>query len=179
MSQTEKNNSTRNCSDVSPNQQRGDKSEILFYYFFCFAGTFHKLLSERQKYLGGVRLGDARVIRARRPQTLHSWNYGRTENCLRGGLRQRMGLPKIRDYKEAALCRSLFTPVQPPALVYVQEEEKKKKSAGNPPHGRVIWALCSDTAHEGRAYLGRAHQRSSYRWEEEDEEEGGGTLPPR
>lgn len=85
------------------------------------------------------------------------------------------GITKIRDYKEAALCRSLFAPVQPPALVYVQEmRHKKKKSAGNPPHGRVIWALCSDAAHEGRAYLRRAHQRSSYRLEEEAEEEGRG-----
>lgn len=69
--------------------------------------------------------------------------------------------------------------MQPPLLVYVQEtrhkkKKEKKKSAGNPPHGRVIWALRSDTAYEGRAYLRRAHQRSSYRLEEEEEEEGWG-----
>lgn len=96
MSQTEK--ITQLEIVPSPNRQRGDNSEI-FFFFLCFAGSFHKLLSERQKYLGGVRRADVRVIRGRRPQTLHSWNRVCAENSLCGGWRRRMGLPRYPTTK--------------------------------------------------------------------------------
>lgn len=97
------------------------------------------------------------MIRLHSPQTLYSCIHLSTEAILTAVVAY--GITKIHSPYKITKTQSTVEACSPSAASFLFMSRRCGRGAGSQwgiLHGRVIWALCLDIAHEGQAYLWRA-----------------------